>query len=219
MRKEHGTVRSYVTGFVLSLVFTLIPYFLVVNQTVKGTMLLGTIVGFALLQMLVQVLFFLHLGRERNPRWQAGFLVSTVGAIFVVTVGTTWIMYHLHTNMTPTAEALKTIEDEGIPQVGGEKTGACEGAYVIHHVTIKDGVARPSHIDARRCDRLTFTNEDDKMRYIAFGHHDHHEVYGGEEILILHKGRGETLVLNELGAHLFHDHLHEETGGDFTVTP
>jgi cytochrome o ubiquinol oxidase subunit IV len=219
MKPEHGTIQSYVIGFALSLIFTLVPYFLAVNQIITGLALFSTIITFALLQMVIQVVFFLHLGRERKPRWQAGFLVATAGAIFVVTVATSWILYHLHTNMTPTAEALRTIEDEGIAQIGTQQTGACQGAYVLHKVTIENGIVSPSHTDARKCDRLEFTNADGSLRTIVFGPKDHLETYGGEESLSLPQGLGQTLILNQMGTHTFHDNLHEPTAGDFTVTP
>lgn len=219
MKKEHGTIQSYVIGFVLSLAFTLVPYFLAINQILTGITLFGTIIAFALLQMVIQVVFFLHLGRERSPRWQGGFLLATAGAIFVVTVATSWIMYHLHSNMTPTAEALRTIEDEGIAQVGGRNTGACEGAYVIHKVTIQNGVVSPGHTDARKCDRLEITNQDNTVRNIAFGAKSHPETYGGEETLDLPKGLAQTLILDQTGTHLFHDSVDTQTAGDFSVTP
>jgi len=219
MKREHGTIKNYVIGFVLSLVFTLIPYFLAINRVMTGEMLFGTIITFALLQAGIQLLFFLHLGRERNPRWQSGFLLVTAGGLFVVTVGTTWILYHLHTNMAPTAEALQLAQDEGIAQVGDKKTGACDETYVMHQVTIKDDVASPSHIDARLCDTIVFTNEDDVSRYIAFGAHENHEDYGGTEGLPLKKGQSQLLILNQSGEHTFHDHLHDEMTGDFDVRP
>jgi cytochrome o ubiquinol oxidase operon protein cyoD len=221
MKHEHGTIQNYVIGYSLSLVFTLIPYFLVVNQTVKGVALLGTILTFAVLQMIIQVLFFLHLGRERGPRWQTKFLLGTVGGIFVVTVGTTWIMYHLHENMTPTEAELKLAQDEGIGQVAGQQTGACVSAGAIHMVEIKNGVASPRHTDAHRCDTIMFMNEDSGVtRYIAFGPHENHEVYGGVEGLTLDSHQADqTLTLNETGTQTFHDHLHDEVTGDFTVNP
>jgi len=220
IKHEHGTIRNYVIGFILSLVFTLIPYYLAVNQTVKGVVLLGTILAFAVLQMIIQVLFFLHLGRERGPRWQTKFLLGTVGGIFVVTVGTTWIMYHLHENMMPTETELKLAQDEGIGQVGGLQTGACVGDSTTHMVEIKNGVAIPRHTDAKRCDTIMFMNEDSVSRYIAFGPHDNHEVYGGVDGLWLKSGQEEqTLTLNESGTHTFHDHLHDSMTGDFTVSP
>jgi cytochrome o ubiquinol oxidase operon protein cyoD len=220
MKHEHGTIQNYVIGFGLSIVFTLVPYYLAVSHVVMGITLFATILVFALLQALVQVLFFLHLGRERNPRWQTGFLVATAGAILIVTGATFWIMYHLHENMMPTEVELKLAQDEGIAQVGGQKTGACVGGnHAMHMVMIENGVASPMHTNARKCDSIMFMNEDNVSRDIAFGPHEHHETYGGVEELLLSKGQSQTLVLNESGTQTFHDHLHEQTTGDFTVTP
>src|SRR5687768_12731131 len=84
---EHGTMKSYVIGFVLSLIFTFIPYYLVVNKTVSGGVLLATILGFAVLQMIIQITFFLHLGRGPKPKWNLYFFISTVGIILVVVGG------------------------------------------------------------------------------------------------------------------------------------
>jgi cytochrome o ubiquinol oxidase subunit IV len=220
VKREHGTIQSYVIGYALSIVFTLIPYYLVVNRVVTGIVLFGTILVFALVQALIQVLFFLHLGRERKPKWQSGFLAATAGGIFVVTVGTFWIMYHLHENMTPTQAELKLAQDEGIAQVSGTQTGACVGASTMHMVVIKNGLASPQHTDAHRCDTIMFMNEDNVSRYIAFGPHENHEVYGGVTGLSLSNGQeDQTLILNEAGTHSFHDHLHDEMTGDFTVSP
>ncbi|HEY2003895.1 MAG TPA: cytochrome o ubiquinol/quinol oxidase subunit IV [Candidatus Saccharimonadia bacterium] len=220
MKKEHGTIQNYVIGFILSLVFTLIPYYLAVTHTVTGNVLLGTILTFALLQAAVQVFFFLHLGREQSPHWQSKFLAITVGGIFVVTVGTTWIMYHLHENMTPTETELKLAQDEGIGQVGGKATGACVGNSEMHMVVIKNGAVSPYHTDAHRCDTIMFMNEDNVPREIAFGPHENHEPYGGVAALALNSVQEQqTLTLNESGTYMFHDHLHAEVIGDFTVTP
>jgi cytochrome o ubiquinol oxidase subunit IV len=221
-KREHGTTRSYVIGFILSLVFTFIPYYLVVEKVVSGNALLATILGFGVLQMIVQLVFFLHLGREKKPHWQLVFLVSTVGIIFVVIGGSIWIMHHLHYNMTPITPAdvaKRLVEDEGISQIGGEKTGACEGRHTNHKVTFKDGKVSPLHTAASLCDSLTFVNEDDKGRHIMFGTHPDHAVYDGEVELTVKKGRPKTITLNEAGTHKFHDYLDPEAAGDFTVKP
>jgi cytochrome o ubiquinol oxidase operon protein cyoD len=219
IKHEHGTIQNYIIGFVLSIVFTLIPFYLAVNQVLTGIVLFGTILAFALAQALIQVLFFLHLGRERKPKWQSGFLVATAGGIFVVTVGTFWILYHLHENMSPTQAELMLAQDEGIAQVSGQTTGACVGATEMHMVVIKNDVASPSHTDAKRCDTIMFMNEDGVSREIAFGPHENHETYGGVDALALAAGQSQTLTLNESGTHTFHDHLHDEVTGNFTVSP
>jgi len=219
-QKEHGTTASYIIGFILSLVFTAIPYYMVVNKTVSGNALLATILGFAVLQMLIQIFFFLHLGRGPKPLYNIAFFVSTIGIILVVVGGSMFIMKHLHYNMMPHEVTTKLAQDEGISQVGGEKTGACGDIGANHKVVIKNGKASPLHTDAHLCDTLSFINEDDKVREIAFGPHPEHQVYGGEIELTIRKGYPKTLTLNQAGSQLlFHDHLDPTMNGSFTVTP
>ncbi len=216
---EHGTVRSYVIGFILSLVFTFIPYYLVVNQTVSGSSLLVTILAFAVMQMIVQVTFFLHLGRGPKPNWNLFFFIATVGIILVVVGGSIMIMNNLYRNMMPADQVSKLANDEGIYQIGEEKTGACQGQHANHKISIKNGQISPSHTDAGLCDTLTFINEDDKVREITFGTHPQHGVYAGESELVVRKGRAKSITLSEAGTYQFHDHLQAEIAGDFTVTP
>ncbi len=215
----HGTIKSYVIGFLLSLVFTAIPYYLVVNKSVTGSSLLATILGFAVLQMAVQIFFFLHLGRGPKPLYNVAFFVSTVGIILMVVLGSIFIMDHLNYNMmAPEATTKKLAQDEGISQVGGEKTGACANIGANHQVIIQNGQLSPLHTDAQLCDSLSFINKDATAHDIVFGSYAQPEGYGGESGLTVRPGRSKTITLNQLGSHLFHDHLHSETAGYFTVT-
>lgn len=216
---EHGTTTSYIVGFILSLVFTIIPYILIVHHLISGMALLATILGFAVLQMIVQVVFFLHLGREKKPYWQSSFLVSTVGIILVVVVGSLWIMHNLHYNMTPTDASKKLVNNEAIYQIGGEQTGACQAMGANHRVVLTNDQINPMHVSARLCDTLSFVNNSDKTQYIMFGTPDEHTTYAGEETLTIRKGDSKTMTLSEQGTHLFHNHMHTETTADFTVTP
>jgi hypothetical protein len=68
------------------------------------------------------------------------------------------------------------------------------------------------------CDSLTFINEDDKSRDIAFGPHPQHLVYGGETEVNVKKGYPKTINLNQGGTYLFHDHDAPDTFGEFTVS-
>lgn len=218
-KARHGTYPSYIIGFVLSLIFTLIPYYLVVNKTLTGKLLIIVIMAFAVSQLLIQVIFFLHLGREKNPRWNTGFLAATVGAIITVTGASVWIMYHLQANMPAMETIQKLADDESIGQVSGVKTGACDSTNTNHQVIIKDGIASPHRTVAHLCDTLTFTNDDKPTREIAFGAHPHHTAYAGYIEDTLYKGRSWTITLSQKGTYRFHDHDHAETNGVFTVSP
>lgn len=216
---EHGNFVSYVIGFFLSLVFTFIPYYLVVDQTVRGGLLLGTILSFAVLQMIIQIVFFLHLGRGPKPLYNVVFFVSTVGIILVVVGGSIMIISNLHYNMSPQDQTKKLANDENIYQVKDQKTGACKGQYANHKITIKNGQPNPLHTVAIKCDTLTFINEDNQIRKITFGTHPNHGTYAGENELEVRKGRAKSITLSEPGRYQFHDHVQSEVAGGFTVIP
>jgi cytochrome o ubiquinol oxidase operon protein cyoD len=201
----------------LSLVFTLVPYWLVAGKVLTGNAVLAAILGFAFLQLMVQAIFFLHLGRERGPRFQTFFLIATVGAFLVVVVGSVWIMSHLHANMAPSEKLQRLVDDEAIAQIGGVKTGSCEQFHAHHRVVIKDGVVSPKQIKARVCDTMSITNMDVETREIAFGEHPNHGTYTGKHGKTLREGRSLTFTLSQPGEYKFHDHDNALVNGEFTV--
>lgn len=215
---EHGTTKSYIIGFLLSLLFTIIPYYLVVNKSVKHSSLIATLLSFAVLQMAVQVFFFLHLGRGPKPLYNIFFFVGTVSLILVVVIGSIFIIDNLNYNMSPADVTKKLSQDEAIYEVNGSKTGACQKIGTHHRVTISKNVVSPSYIDAKLCDTLTFINEDSITRLIAFGPHAKHIYYGGETEITVHKNYAKTITLNQLGTYTFHDHDDESVTGSFAVT-
>lgn len=107
MKDVQKKIWSYTIGFILSLIFTFTAYILVLihissqHETIPHYVLIPCIFILATLQLFVQLYFFLHLGKESSPRWNLLFFISTFGAILVIVVGSTWIMYHLNYNMTP----------------------------------------------------------------------------------------------------------------------
>jgi len=214
----HGTMLSYVVGFILSLIFTANAYYAVVSKSITGQALLVAILGFALLQMAVQIFFFLHLGRGPKPLYNVVFFVGTVGIILVVVLGSMFIMDNLHYNMTPAGVTKKLAQEESISQVGGEKTGACKTVGINYKVTINNGVIIPNSIKARLCDTLTFISEDEGIHEIAFGPLPQNKDYAGQEVTA-RKGRSKTITLNQSGSFSFYDQLDPGITGQFIVNP
>ena len=96
----HGSYKSYIIGFILSIILTVIPYKIVVDGLLDSD--LQTIIAitiFALGQFLVQVIFFLHLGDEAKPRWNLLAFIFTIIVIAILVAGSLWIMYNLNYNM------------------------------------------------------------------------------------------------------------------------
>lgn len=108
-----GDLTSYMTGFILSVVLTLGSYFLVtsIGKTWSHPVLIGVVLTLALIQLLVQLIFFLHLLHESKPRWNLMFLVAFFSTVFLVVVASIWIMQHLNHNMMP-ADVMKYVQDQ-----------------------------------------------------------------------------------------------------------
>lgn len=92
-------IRSYVIGFVVSLCLTIAAYAVVVGHLLIGTTLIVIVAGFALVQMIVQLIFFLHLGSEDRPRWRLLLFGLMMAILAIIVIGSVWIMYHLNYNM------------------------------------------------------------------------------------------------------------------------
>ncbi len=105
-----------------------------------------------------------------------------------------------------------------VRQSHGSADTPCVGGGVTHKVTIRNDKADPAQTTAKRCDTLTITNKDAITREIAFGNHDHHVAYDGVEEKELQQGESVTVTLDQAGEFHFHDHLHDEVEGYFTVT-
>lgn len=88
----HGSLKSYVIGFIFSIVLTIIPLFIVMNGLLNKTQTFITIMIMAVLQLIVQLFFFMHIREGEKPRWNVMTLI--VGIIIVITVvgGSIWIM-------------------------------------------------------------------------------------------------------------------------------
>lgn len=122
MRKPHIEHRhapapyiSYIVGFVLSIITTLIAYYFVVNETFSTGMLIAVVLVIAVIQLVVQMVFFLHIGR--GSRWKLLTFVFTILFVLLLVVGTVWVMHHLNYNMmdmSPTEMHQYMEENEGI---------------------------------------------------------------------------------------------------------
>jgi cytochrome o ubiquinol oxidase subunit IV len=111
--KAQRTLIMYIIGFVLSLLLTLAAYFSVINHVMSGTMIMLVIAGLAIAQLLVQLLFFLHLGQESKPRFNLLIFLFMVLVVGIVVIGSLWIMHHLDYNMMPADMDKFMLEQQG----------------------------------------------------------------------------------------------------------
>ena len=104
---------TYIIGFVLSVILTLLSYFVVVNHMMNGTTLLIFILSLAIIQLFVQLIFFLHLSQKPEQRLNIVALLSAVSVILLIVIGSLWIMNHLNYNMTPRQMNNYIIKQDG----------------------------------------------------------------------------------------------------------
>ena len=97
----NGTFWSYLTGYLFSILFTIDAYVLVVHRTFSTRRLELLVAGLAIAQFFVQVLFFLHLGTEKKPRWKLLVFLFMVMIVLILVFGSLWIMSNLNYRMTP----------------------------------------------------------------------------------------------------------------------
>ena len=95
----HGSRKSYTIGFLLATALTLVPFGLVMSHASIGTPLI--IAVFALAQIGVHVVYFLHVNRSAAQRWNLAALVFTAIVVCIILGGSIWIMHNLYVNMMP----------------------------------------------------------------------------------------------------------------------
>lgn len=97
-----GTFRSYVTGFVLSVILTAIPFWLVMGDVLNDTRLTGIVImALAAVQIVVHMIYFLHMNTKSEGGWTFLALLFTLILVVITLVGSIWVMYHLDQNMMP----------------------------------------------------------------------------------------------------------------------
>jgi len=102
---SHGSLRSYIVGFVLSLGLTALSFGAVMTGLVPHEMILGAITILAVVQLLVQLAFFLHLGTAPEQRNNTVIFVLTVLLIVTIVAGSLWVIHNASVNMMPTQMA------------------------------------------------------------------------------------------------------------------
>ncbi|MEN4903052.1 cytochrome o ubiquinol oxidase subunit IV [Luteimonas sp. TWI662] len=98
----HGSMRDYVIGFVLSVILTVIPFWLVMGEVIESRVwTVALIMMFGAIQIVVHMIYFLHMNRKSEGGWILMSMLFTGILIVIALVGSLWVMYHLNNNMMP----------------------------------------------------------------------------------------------------------------------
>ena len=94
-----GSLKSYLTGFVLSLILTAIPFAMVMSGAWSTAAALAGIFSAGLVQILVHLYYFLHLDTSSAARWNLVAMIITLLIMILYVGGTFWIMWSLYYRM------------------------------------------------------------------------------------------------------------------------
>lgn len=99
---SHGSLREYVVGFLLSVVLTAIPFWLVMTGAIPDKQATALVImAFAAVQIVVHMIYFLHMNTKSENGWTVMALIFTIVIVIITLSGSLWVMYHLNTNMMP----------------------------------------------------------------------------------------------------------------------
>ena len=105
----HASMNHYVIGFILSVILTAIPFWLVMTRPLDAGVTAAIIMGFAAVQIVVHMIYFLHMSPKAEGGWSITSLTFTVIVVVIMLAGSLWVMHHLNTNMMPPAHDMSQV--------------------------------------------------------------------------------------------------------------
>lgn len=95
------STKSYTIGFILSIVFTIIPFMAIKTNGLSNLSIIIIVFATAIIQLLIQLIFFMHLNAEKKPRYHSASFIFTMFLMLIVVIGSIWIMASLAYRMHP----------------------------------------------------------------------------------------------------------------------
>jgi cytochrome o ubiquinol oxidase operon protein cyoD len=92
-------LRSYLTGFTLSLALTGLAFWVMLGTTLGSGKTMMIIGALAIVQLVVQMRFFLHIDRSKQKREDLDLILFSTLVLLIIVLGTVWIMGNLSTRM------------------------------------------------------------------------------------------------------------------------
>ena len=106
----HSTFKGYMIGFVLAVVLTVIPFWLVMGKVFESSSTTALVIlGFAAVQIVVHMIYFLHMNTKVEGGWSMLALIFTLVLVVITLAGSLWVMYHLNHNMMPSLHDMKNM--------------------------------------------------------------------------------------------------------------
>lgn len=107
---DHGSTRSYLIGFALSVVLTLASFGVVMSGLVPHDLMMPGIIVFGVAQLVVQLVCFLHMGTSPSQRSNLAIMLFTLLILAIVVVGSLWVLHNMNVNMMHPTSRMMPVE-------------------------------------------------------------------------------------------------------------
>ena len=98
----HSTLKGYLMGFFLAVFLTAVPFWLVMGKVIPNAQTLAVVtLVFAAVQIVVHMIYFLHMNAHSEGGWNMLALMFTAILVVITLSGSIWVMFHLNSNMMP----------------------------------------------------------------------------------------------------------------------
>ncbi|WP_130618243.1 cytochrome o ubiquinol oxidase subunit IV [Dyella amyloliquefaciens] len=107
---DHGSTKSYLIGFALSVVLTLASFGVVMSGLVPHDLMMPGIIVFGVAQLVVQLVCFLHMGTSPSQRSNLAIMLFTLLILAIVVVGSLWVLHNMNVNMMHPTSHMMPVE-------------------------------------------------------------------------------------------------------------
>nr|WP_273759910.1 cytochrome o ubiquinol oxidase subunit IV [Bartonella sp. ML70XJBT.G] len=153
--ETHGpSTGSYLIGFILAIFFTLgsfIPVMYGMMESWAISTKVAYLIGMAIIQIIVQVVFFLHLNSGPDAKWNLSALWFAAICVLIIIGGTWWAISHLNYNMMGGSgriiEPERTTEDSSISTGKLSEKQKPAGDLLSTQVATEQEPSMPAHVE------------------------------------------------------------------------
>ncbi|VFP83309.1 cytochrome o ubiquinol oxidase subunit IV [Candidatus Erwinia haradaeae] len=92
-------IQPYLIGFIFSIILTVIPFWMVMHALGSKAALLSLVLICAIIQIIIHLVYFLHLDRKSEGGWNLIAILFATLIILIIIIGSLWIMWNLNSNM------------------------------------------------------------------------------------------------------------------------
>ncbi|HET7930949.1 MAG TPA: cytochrome o ubiquinol oxidase subunit IV [Rhodanobacteraceae bacterium] len=102
LHEHHGSLRGYLTGFVLAAILTVIPFWLVMGHVVPSVgWTIFIVLALAVVQIVVHIVYFLHLDTRSEGGWNMMAFIFSAVLVIIVLGASIWVMWTENNLMMP----------------------------------------------------------------------------------------------------------------------